>query len=64
MFVADARLTLAILILVGVVAADLKAFPMVNPFLAGLVLLGGCLAIIVATTTLHARHVIRQRKSR
>ena len=55
MFVADSKLTGAVLALVAFVAAWMKFFPALEPTVPGLVLLLGCVAIIVAITTLHAR---------
>jgi hypothetical protein len=54
MFVADARLTLAILLLVGVVAGLVSAFPAV-PYLTGGVLLFGFVAILVEAVVREAR---------
>lgn len=63
MFVGDARLTVAILALVAVIAVSVKAFPDANPLLSGFALLGGCLIIIITITTLHARRVQRSKAS-
>lgn len=57
MFVGDARLTVAVLILVALIAFSLHASPAANPILSGFALLGGCLAIIITITTLHAKRV-------
>ena len=54
MFVADARLTLAILLLVGVVAGLVHAFP-AAAYLAGGVLLFGFVAIVVGAAAREAR---------
>lgn len=62
MFVADARLTLAILILVAAVAAMPHVLLGIDPLIGGWVLLSGCLTIIVVVTTLHARHVRSKEK--
>ena len=56
MFVTDARLTLATLILVAVVAILILVLH-VNPLMGGLVLLLGCIAIVIEAT-------IRETKSR
>jgi hypothetical protein len=56
MFVTDARLTLAILLLVGVVAGLASALP-AAPYLAGGVLLFGCVAIVVGAAAREARRV-------
>ncbi|MGP2493548.1 hypothetical protein ACTDI4_18215 [Mesorhizobium sp. PUT5] len=55
MFLADGRLTLATLVLVAVVAVLLLTAH-AAPLVAGLVLLGGCLAILVEATLREARH--------
>lgn len=54
MFLADFRLTVAVLVLVAAVAflVDVKG---IDPLLGGAALLGGCLAILAAVTTAHAR---------
>ena len=54
MFLADARLTLATLALVGIVAILLLAAH-VAPLSAGAVLLVGCLAILIEATVREAR---------
>jgi hypothetical protein len=54
MFVADIRLTLAILLLVGVVAGLVSAFPVV-PYFAGGMLLFGFVAILVEAVVREAR---------
>ncbi|WP_315926422.1 hypothetical protein [Mesorhizobium sp. SP-1A] len=54
MFVADARLTLATLALVAVVAALLLAVH-VAPMLAGAILLVGCFAVLIEATVREAR---------
>lgn len=54
MFVADARLTLAILVLVGVIAGLVSALP-TAPYLAGGVLLFGFVAILVEAVVREAR---------
>jgi hypothetical protein len=54
MFVADIRLTLAILLLVGMVAGLVSAFPAV-PYFAGGVLLFGFVAILVEAVMREAR---------
>lgn len=59
MFVADFRLTAAVLALVALVAAWLALVPDVDPLLPGLALLAGCLVIIVSITALHARRRAR-----
>ena len=56
MFVADARLTLAILLLVGVVAGLVSAFPAAT-YLAGGMLLFGFVAIVVGAAAREARRV-------
>jgi hypothetical protein len=61
MFVGDARLTLAVLILVAVVALSLHALPSANPTLSGFALLGGCITIIITITTMHANRVKKPR---
>ncbi len=55
MFLADGRLTLATLVLVAVVAVLLLTAH-AAPLVTGLVLLGGCLAILVEATLREARH--------
>jgi hypothetical protein len=54
MFVADIRLTLAILLLVGVVAGLVSAFSVV-PYFAGGMLLFGFVAILVEAVVREAR---------
>lgn len=54
MFMGDARLTLAVLILVAFIAACLKVAPDANPLLTGFALLGGCLTIVIVITSLTA----------
>lgn len=54
MFVADARLTLAVLCLVAVVAGLVGTIKL-GPLLAGGILLFGCLAIIVEAVAREAR---------
>ncbi len=54
MFFADIRLTLAILLLVGVVAGLVSALP-AAPYLAGGVLLFGFVAIVVGAAAGEAR---------
>ena len=54
MFMADARLSLAILLLVGVVAGIVRALH-VGPFIAGGVLLIGVLAILLDAVGREAR---------
>lgn len=54
MFLADARLTGAVLALVGAVALAIGRGG-VDPLLAGAGLLAGCLAILAVVTTLQAR---------
>lgn len=61
MFVADARLTAAILALVALVAAWVEWAPGVHPMLPGFALLAGCLLIIVSITAAHARRFHRAR---
>ena len=56
MFVTDARLTLATLILIAVVAILILVLH-VNPLMGGLVLLLGCIAIVIEAT-------IRETKAR
>ena len=57
MFVADVRLTIAVLALVAVIAGGIRAFPGMDPSVFGFALLGGCLVIVFAVTTIHARRV-------
>jgi hypothetical protein len=59
MFLADARLTLAILVLVAMVAGLVAAVP-TEPFLGGGVLLLGSLAILVEAAGREARGRDRQ----
>ncbi|EFI52885.1 MULTISPECIES: hypothetical protein [Bacteria] len=54
MFLADARLATATLLLVAIVAALLAGH--VEPLLGGAVLLLGCLALLVEATVREARH--------
>ena len=54
MFVGDARLTLAILALVGAVAA-LTRLAGIDPLLAGAVLTVGCLAVLIENVRSTAR---------
>lgn len=54
MFLADARLATATLLLVAIVAALLAGY--VEPLLGGAVLLLGCLARLVEATVREARH--------
>lgn len=54
MFLADARLTLATLLLVGVVAL-LSLAAHIAPLLAGAILLVGCFAILIEATIREAR---------
>ncbi|MBN9597074.1 MAG: hypothetical protein J0G36_17185 [Afipia sp.] len=54
MFLADARLTMATLVLVAIVAGLVVAFR-VEPLLGGGVLLLGCLAILVEAAVREAR---------
>ncbi|TAZ44274.1 hypothetical protein ELH75_36790 [Rhizobium leguminosarum] len=63
MFVADARLTLAILVLVATVAAMRHVFPAISPLTGGWILLAGCLVITIAVTALHAQQVKSKGKS-
>jgi hypothetical protein len=63
MFVADARLTFAILALVAGVAFSIKEVQIPNPVLSGFALLGGCLVIIVTITALHARSVKQEKQA-
>jgi uncharacterized membrane protein len=53
MFLADARLAVAILLLVAIVGALVAV--RVEPFLAGGVLLVGCLSILAGTVSREAR---------
>jgi hypothetical protein len=55
MFIADARLTAAVLILVAAVSLWLKLAPGVNQAIPGFALLAGCIVIIIAITSAHAR---------
>ncbi|WP_413988156.1 hypothetical protein ACMDCR_19265 [Labrys okinawensis] len=55
MFVADARLTIATLILVAAVAALVLGLR-VEPLLCGGVLLAGCLVILIEAVLREARH--------
>ena len=57
MFVSDARLSVAVLALVGLVALWLKAAPGIDPQIPGVALLLGCIAINVTITSLHARRM-------
>ncbi|MBV8120625.1 MAG: hypothetical protein JO081_11895 [Alphaproteobacteria bacterium] len=59
MFLADARLTIAILLLVAVVAGVISALP-AGSLLTGGALLFGCLAILVEAVSREAR--TRQRR--
>jgi hypothetical protein len=54
MFLADARLTLATLLLVAAVGGLIGAFR-IEPLLGGAILLLGCLAILVAAAGREAR---------
>lgn len=54
MFLADARLTGAVLLLVGVVVLLVDVGNR-NPLIGGAVLVAGCLLILVATTAIGAR---------
>jgi hypothetical protein len=54
MFLADARLATATLLLVAIVAALLAGH--VEPLFGGAVLLLGCLALLVEATVREARH--------
>jgi hypothetical protein len=54
MFLADARLTTATLVLVAIVAGLVVALR-IEPLLGGCVLLVGCLAILVAAAVREAR---------
>jgi hypothetical protein len=58
MFLADARLTFAVLLLVAVVAG-LAALPL-QPFIAGIALLLGCIAILVEAVHREARGQAKQ----
>jgi hypothetical protein len=58
MFLADARLTMAILFLVGCVAALLIAFRLA-PLLAGALLLLGCVGILIDASRRGAREWTR-----
>lgn len=58
MFVGDARLTIAILVLIGAVALSIRWHlidPGFDPLLAGGALLFGCLAILVEATVRETR---------
>jgi uncharacterized membrane protein (DUF4010 family) len=55
MFLADARLTVATLFLVAIVGGLVEGLH-VEPFLAGSVLLLGCLAIVAGTASREARN--------
>ena len=58
MFVGDARLTIAILVLTGVVALSIRWHlidPELHPLVAGGALLVGCLAILVEATVRETR---------
>jgi len=59
MFVADARLTVAILCVVALTAAliDLAG---IAPLIAGIVLLAGCLGVMMAAVLLAARRNTRR----
>jgi hypothetical protein len=59
MFIADARLSLALLVLVGVVAGIVRALH-AGPVLAGSVLLIGVLAILLDAVSREARLRSRQ----
>lgn len=63
MFVADVRLTVAVLAAVGATAGCLKAFPGIDPAAFGFALLGGCLLIIVLVTASQARRANLNRNS-
>jgi uncharacterized membrane protein len=63
MFMADARMTAAILVLVALVAAFLRWKPMVDPLAGGLLLLIGSIAIVAAITVLHARRLRKDKPS-
>lgn len=54
MFLADARLTIATLILVAVVAALINALH-IAPLVGGAVLLAGCVAILIAAAAREAK---------
>jgi hypothetical protein len=54
MFLADAKLTAATLVLVAIVAALLAG--QVEPLVGGAVLLLGCLALLIEATVREARH--------
>lgn len=54
MFLADAKLTAATLVLVAIVAALLAGY--VEPLVGGAVLLLGCLALLIEATVREARH--------
>lgn len=55
MFMADARLTAAVLILVSAISLWLKLGPGFDTVIPGFALLAGCIVIIIAVTTAHAR---------
>ena len=57
MFVADIRLTVAVLALVGLIALWLKIAPGIDPSIPGFALHFGGIAIIVVITSLHARRM-------
>jgi hypothetical protein len=54
MFLADARLTLATLCLVAIIGGLVSGFG-VGPFIAGGILLVGCLAILIEAASREAR---------
>jgi|EndMetStandDraft_5_1072996.scaffolds.fasta_scaffold659616_2 hypothetical protein len=58
MFIADARLTVAILALVALVAALNKVWP-AAPLLGGCVLMLGCVAVLVESVARDARRRAR-----
>ena len=55
MFMADARLTAAVLMLVAAISLWLKLASGVDTVVPGFALLAGCIVIIIAITTAHAR---------
>lgn len=58
MFVADARLSLAILLLVAIVAIFVAAFP-AEPVFGGSLLLFGCITILIEAVRREARARMR-----
>lgn len=62
MFVGDAWLTLAVLILVLCIALGVHTTPVSMHLTLGFAMLAGCILIIITVTVRHTQHMKRQTK--